>query len=103
AAFAFNRAKKVLDHFELLQGNKVHRGFGSMGKAKETFYSLFDNLPPHIVEHLKNAMVWDSRIHRNMRNGQTLFPDRHGRESTQPTIRGPRGRKKKRGISEVDD
>ena len=104
SAFAFNRAKKVLDHFNLLAGSKIHRGYGSMGKAKESFYALFNNLPPHIVEHLKNAMVWDSRISKSMKSGQSLFPDRHGREPA-PEEGGmdARSRKKKREHSELEE
>lgn len=96
AAFAFNRAKKVLSHLGLLEGAKVQRGYGSMGKAKEEFYEAIRALPPHVLEHIKNAMVWDSRISKSMRSGQNIFPDRHGRDEFQLISENGSRKKKKR-------
>jgi hypothetical protein len=80
----------------------VQRGYGSMGKAKEDFYDAIRALPSHVLEHIKNAMVWDSRISKSIRSGQNIFPDRHGRDDVQLAPEAGSKKKKKRSRAQED-
>jgi hypothetical protein len=79
----------------------VQRGFGSMGKAREDFYDVIREQPTNILEHIKNAMVWDSRISKSMKSGQNIFPDRHGRGENHSAPE-PGSKKKKRSRAQED-
>ena len=60
AAFAFNRAKKVLLGLGVLQGEKWKKGFGNMGKIKLELFDAFRRLDPTYLELLKRNIVTPS-------------------------------------------
>mmetsp|Transcript_24821 Transcript_24821/g.36605 ORF Transcript_24821/g.36605 Transcript_24821/m.36605 type:complete len:231 (+) Transcript_24821:60-752(+) len=101
AAFAFNRAKKVLVHTGVLDGEKWQRTYGSMGKMRADFYAAFNSVPPEIMEHLKNAMFFDSRVNKSYRSPNSLFPDRHGRNLEDVGVVKTSSSKKRKNRSKV--
>eukprot|EP00602_Paraphysomonas_sp_CaronLab_P006973 CAMPEP_0185024012 /NCGR_PEP_ID=MMETSP1103-20130426/6888_1 /TAXON_ID=36769 /ORGANISM="Paraphysomonas bandaiensis, Strain Caron Lab Isolate" /LENGTH=226 /DNA_ID=CAMNT_0027556847 /DNA_START=36 /DNA_END=716 /DNA_ORIENTATION=- len=103
AAFAFNRAKKVLVHTGVLDGEKWQRTYGSMGKMRAEFYAAFDNVPEEVMEPLKNAMFFDSRVNKSYRSPTSLFPDRHGRNLEDlPPVKTVVTKKRKKSKSAID-
>lgn len=60
AAFAFNRAKKVLLGLGVLQGEKWKKGFGNMGKIKLELFDAFRRLDTTYLELLKRNVITPS-------------------------------------------
>jgi hypothetical protein len=60
AAFAFNRAKKLLLGLGVLQGEKWKKGFGNMGKIKLELFDAFRRLDTTYVELLKRNIITPS-------------------------------------------
>lgn len=77
-AFAFNRMKKVLKQFGYLDETKVTKSFGMLGKQRAAFFESFEqDISNDILECMKDAAVYDSRVKTSHRSDE-IFPSRNG-------------------------
>jgi hypothetical protein len=98
-AFAFNRMKKVMGHFGLISELLNTKSYGLLGKQRSAFFDSFgQDMPGDILECLKDAAVYDSRL-KVAHRSQDLYPSRNGVVRNIPSLSKPKKTKKRKAQS----